>query len=526
MRKTTYLPFLFLLMILGAKAQQPGATIDVQHYRFALQLNDEDNNIKGQARITLKFLKPADSFRLDLVQKNSKGQGMVVKWVTENGKRISFTQQDSSALIIRGSGKKNSLHSYVVTYSGVPQDGLIISTNKHGKRTFFGDNWAMRAQNWLPCVDNPADKASVEFVVTTPEHYTVVANGLKVSESIIGRDQKLTHWQETAQLPTKVMVIGVADFAVKQLGMAGTVPVSAYVFPQDSTKGFKAYAAATEIIPYFTSHIGPFPYKKLANVQSKTIFGGMENAGAIFYYEESVNSNNTESLVAHEIAHQWFGDAISEKNWWHVWLSEGFATYMASLYLEHKHGTVALNNSLTGTRKAIFAFEKRYKAPVVDSNFVGKPISMLNTNAYEKGGFILHMLRRKIGDAAFWKGVAVYYKKYTGSNANTDDLRKIMEQASGQNLQIFFTQWLRRARHPVLNVQTRYNPSDKTLTLNFRQQGEGFEYPLEYSVDGKLYTFNVKEQLSGTVINAGPSQPQIIFDPNVNLLAEIIVENK
>jgi aminopeptidase N len=526
MLNSFYLPLLFLLTTFSAKAQQPGAVVDVQHYRLALQLNDDNNNIKGQATIDLNFLKTAGSFKLDLVQKNEKGQGMVVKSVTENGKQVGFIQQDSSALIIRGSGKKKSKHSYLISYSGIPQDGLIISTNKHGQRTFFGDNWAMRAQNWLPCVDNPSDKATVEFVVTTPAHYTVVANGLKVSERLIGKDQKITHWQETAKLPTKVMVIGVADFAVKQSGVASGIPISAYVFQKDSTAGFKTYAVATEIMPYFTSNIGPFPYKKLANVQSKTIFGGMENAGAIFYYEESVNAPNAELLVAHEMAHQWFGDAISEKSWWHVWLSEGFSTYMANLYNEHKHGIEALNKSLASDRKAIFQFEKKYMAPVVDSTFTGQPINMLNTNAYQKGGFVLHMLRRKIGDAAFWRGVSGYYKKYNGSNANTDDLRKVMEQAGGQNLQTFFTQWLRRAGHPVLNVKWQYNPADKTLTLTGEQQGELYEYPLEYSVDGKMYTIQLKSKRVSATIPAASEQPLLIFDPNINLLAEINVENK
>ncbi|NHA06150.1 M1 family metallopeptidase [Mucilaginibacter sp. HC2] len=518
MRKTILSSALLILSI-AAQAQVPGAVIDVQHYNFALQLTDADNNIKGQATVEVKFLRNADAFNLDLVKKNSEGKGMLVSAVTENGKKLRFVQ-DSGAVKIYTSAKTGSLHSYKVSYEGIPADGLIISTNNFGHRTFFGDNWPNRAHNWLPCVDVPADKASVDFVVTAPDHYQVVSNGLKIKEQQLPNHLKLTHWHEAVVVPTKVMVIGVAAFAIDHPGDAGNIPVYTYVFPESKEAGFKSYAVAKDILPYFIKNVGPYSYEKLANVQSKTIFGGMENASAIFYFEESVTSPGIEELMAHEIAHQWFGDGASEKSFWHLWLSEGFATYMTNLYLENKYGTDTLKKRMLADRKKVLEFEKKRLTPVVDSAVKNDYMQLLNANSYEKGSWVLHMLRRKLGDNLFWKGVQNYYAKYRNKNANTDDLRREMEQASGQDLKPFFNQWLRKAGHPDLNIGWHYDVDKGVIDFAIEQkQGNLYEFPLEYTIDGLKQSFVIKDKINHFQISAKTAPVNIIMDPNVNLLA-------
>ncbi|MEB0261706.1 MULTISPECIES: M1 family metallopeptidase [unclassified Mucilaginibacter] len=528
MRKKIYLLLAApLIAALSANAQAPGANVDVQHYRFAITLNDADNVIKGQATITAKFLKPATTLALDLYKKNKDGKGMMVSAIKESNLPVKYTQ-DSDKLVLNIKALKGSTHNYVITYQGIPTDGLIISTNQYKHRTFFGDNWATRARYWLPCVDDPADKASVEFLVTAPAKYKVVSNGLKVIENPLPLNKKLTHWSETAQLPTKVMVIGVADFAIANPGNPGGTPVYSYVFPEDKVEGLKNYAVAAKILPWFVKRIGAFPYKKLANVQSKTIFGGMENAGAIFYYEKSVNDNKgIEPLMAHEIAHQWFGDAVSEKTWWHVWLSEGFATYMTNLYMEGTYGADTLKSRLATDRDMIFGFEKKYRAPVVDSAYKGQMIGMLNANAYQKGGWVLHMLRRKIGDDAFWKGIQAYYKQYNGSNANTNDLRLVMEKASGKDLKPFFSQWLRDAGHPQLKITWHYQEKNKSLAVHINQlQEKPYQLTVEFMVDGKLYKSDIKGVASTITVPVASATPDVKADPNVNLLATFDTTNK
>jgi aminopeptidase N len=512
--------FLFWLFIgISVKAQSPGAIIDVQHYNFAIQLNDKNDTIKGTADVSLKFLKGAASFKINLVKQNGAGKGMLVNAITENGANVQF-QQDDDGVNINTAANSGSEHTYTISYQGIPGDGLIISTNKFGHRTFFGDNWPNRAHNWLPCVDESADKATVDFIVTAPDHYLVVANGLKVGETELPGNLKLTHWKESAPLSTKVMVIGVADFAVDHTGDVNGIPVYTYVFPENKNKGFSSYAVAKEILAYFIDKLGPYAFEKLANVQSKTIFGGMENASAIFYFENSVGDKGIEALMAHEIAHQWFGDAASEKDFSHLWLSEGFATFMTNVYLESKYGADTLKDRLIKDRKKVLQFEKESMTPVVDAAVKSNYMQLLNANSYEKGGWVLHMLRRKLGDEVFWKGIRAYYAKYDGNNANTDDLRVVMERTSGQDLHQFFKQWLYTSGHPQLNISWKYDASKKMVNINIEQKQENpYEFTLESTIDKKLYKIEVKEKKTTSDIPITAKPISVTFDPNVNLLA-------
>ncbi|WP_214073590.1 M1 family metallopeptidase [Mucilaginibacter sp. dw_454] len=513
----------YALFTLSAKAQSPDALIDVLHYGFSIRLNDADNNIKGKAEILVKFLKTPGIFQIDLVKKKVDGKGMTVNRVLENGNAVHF-QQDSDAINISTKARENTQKTYTIYYEGIPADGLIISTNKFGKRTFFGDNWPNRAHNWIPCVDEPADKASLDFMVTAPDHYTVIANGLKIGESVLPGHLKKTHWAETAPLPTKVMVIGVADFAIDHPKDVNGIPVYTYVFPENAQQGFKSYAVASDILPFYISKIGPYAYKKLANVQSKTIFGGMENASCIFYFEESPSTKDIEELMAHEIAHQWFGDAVSEKDFRHLWLSEGFATYLTNYYLESKYGVDTLKKRLIAQRKKVIRFEKERYTPVVDTTIKTDYMPLLNANSYEKGSWFLHMLRRKLGDGAFWKGINTYYLKYQGANANTSDFREVMEGISGQNLKPFFHQWLNTSGHPDLAVTWKFDPKTKIVDITVEQkQNDLYAFPLEVEIDGQLQTMNITERSTTVHLAAGKKLSAIKVDPNVNLLASYAV---
>jgi aminopeptidase N len=509
-----------------AKAQTVFDGEDVQHYTFNLTLNDQNDVIKGKADVVIKFTEDVPQVLLNLASKNSSGKGMTVSSVAEDGHELKY-MQDEDLLNIISPQKANSTHTFTINYEGIPADGLIISTNKFGHRTFFGDNWPNRAHDWLPCADYPSDKASLDFLITAPDHYQVVSNGLKVDEKELANHTKLTHWRETVLLPTKVMVIGVAEFAIQQSGKVNGVPVYTYVFPENKDAGFKNYAYAPEILAWYWKMIGPYAYKKLANVQSKTIWGGMENSSAIFYYENSPNAGRAdEELQAHEIAHQWFGDAATEKSWKNLWLSEGFATYMTNCYLEHKYGTDTLRKREFADRNIALRFERRRLAPVIDSaqqNFN----ELIDANSYQKGSWVLHMLRHKIGDDLFWQGLRAYYAKYDGFNANTDDLRLVMEKVSKQNLKQFFKQWLFTAGHPDLGINWQYNADSKSLQLTIVQKQEDiYEFTLEYSVNGKLYTAEVKNKETTVSIPLTEKPAEVKADPDVNLYATFDVKGQ
>ena len=499
--------------------------IDVQHYSFNLLLNDENDSIKGEAEISILVLQTIKSFDLDLVKKNDTGRGMTVTAISANQQPVSFSQEDQRIHINTAAGPGDTLHC-VIKYEGIPADGLIIDKNKYGNRSFFGDNWPNRGHNWLPCVDNPIDKASVDFIVTAPEHYQVIGNGLKIEENNVADHQKLTHWKETVALPVKVMVIGVADFAVNYSGDVNCIPVYSWVYPEDKEKGFYDYAQAKDILPFFIQQVGPYAYRKLANVQSKTRFGGMENASAIFYSENSVQGNRqTEALLTHEIAHQWFGNSVTKKSWPHVWLSEGFATYMTHLYFERMHGVDTFQKRLKEDRAKVIAFSKTRETPVVDSSERNNFLQLLNANSYEKGGWVLHMLRRKLGDAIFWKGIRAYYAQHAGKNAATEDFRKAMESASGENLQSFFKQWLSLAGQPLLRKSIQYDAKKKTAVITIEQlQNRLFDFPLQLLIESgnkkKLQTISIKNKINRLSLAVADLPLKIQLDPGTNLLFE------
>ena len=528
LRKSFFIIITFFVSAPWLNAQLPQNGLDVKHYSFGITLNDSNNIIKGNAIITTDFTRNENLVVFDLTNKNKDGKGMTVTSVRKNDQEISFSQ-DSQHLIINDAGQKNKESIYTISYHGIPTDGLIISNTKYGTRSFFADHWPNRAHNWIPCNDHLSDKATVDFIVTAPDHYQVVSNGKKIEETSLPNHLKLTHWREEAPLPTKVMAIGVTNFAVNNIEDVDCIPISSWVYPQDRDSGFVHYEIAKNILQWYISKIGPYAFEKLANVQSKTIFGGMENASCIFYFENSVSSKDLESLMAHEIAHQWFGDNVTEKDWPHLWLSEGFATYMTDLYLENKYGTDTLKSMLRQQREDVITFSKTRNTTVVDTTESKHLMNLLNANSYQKGGWVLHMLRRKLGDSLLWKGIRTYYKTYYGSNVNTTDLEKIFEQVSHQNLQTSFKQWLYTPGQPMLNIAWKYDRSKKLVSLKIEQtQTPFFEFPLQIGFvnDNKttIKTFQIKDKITKKVVLLDKEPQKIIVDPNVDLLMEAKLE--
>jgi aminopeptidase N len=523
MKKTSLL-FIASCMAATVLAQQPGASIDIKHYEFSITLTDTSDLVKGKAAIEILFRKDTGDISLDLISKNNNKKGMAVLQVTEKGQALTYTHNNNKLTIQFASAIKKGEHRNIeVSYEGIPADGLIITKNKYGHRVFFADNWPNRARNWLPCIDHPADKAAVDFIVTAPAHYQVISNGIKTADTITGNHEKRTHYTESTPLSTKIMVIGVADFAVQEAGTVNGIPVSSWVYPEEKDKGFYDYALAVDILPFFIKNVGAYAFKKLANVESTTMFGGMENASAIFYSDEAsiTGTRKSESLLAHEIAHQWFGDMATEADWSHLWLSEGFATYMTILYFEHKYGSDTAKKMLMKDREKVIEFAKKSLRPVVDSS-VTNYMELLNVNSYQKGSWVLHMLRKTLGDAAFWKGIRTYYKNLAGDNATTDDLRIQMESATATTLKDFFDQWLFRPGHPKLDIRWKYDAVKKAINITVIQlQNDLYFFPLEIQIGkGLTKQLPITKRETNVTIPAKEKPGNLVVDPNVNLLFE------
>jgi len=517
--------FLSPELVSGQDHHDRYASIDVLRYHFEIDLNDTTDMLRGLADIDIAFLQEVDGFALDLSYNKDDSTGMQVQEISINGEKVRYRQDSDQIILSQVQALRGEKRTYRIRYSGIPADGLIISKNKFGDRTFFGDNWPNRGHYWLPLVDHPSDKAMVEFLVHAPDHYKVVSVGTR-QEEFRTDGRLLSHWKTSYPLSTKMMVIGLSPFEVEQLKSASGIPVSSWVYPQNKEEGFLDYRMAIQPLDFFESYLDTYPFQKLANVQSKTVYGGMENASCIFYHERSVSGEQRiENLLTHEIAHQWYGDALSELNWHHIWLSEGFATYLTDLYIEHTHGREAFVASMLDEKGQVLRYARQRLAPIVDTTL---PVStrLLNKNSYEKAGWVLHMLRHDLGDDAFRECLQAFYKEYKYGNALTEDFQEVVEMVTGKDYGAFFLQWFYVAGHPVLSYQWKQKGKSLKFTLRQHQEQHVFEFPIEIEISGnsgqrirKIVEVNAREQ--SVRFNLPFKAKKIILDPDTWLLYEL-----
>jgi len=530
-----------LCLLLGA----PGAPadtyprqtgIDVLHYIFKLDLADDSDVITGVATIEVRFVADGTtSVSLDLGSVSS-DKGMSVSGVTSSGKPCPHEHKEGRLRISLDPAPKAGEHrSFTVSYRGVPRSGLRIGKNRHGQRTFFSDNWPDNIRQWLPMIDHPYDKATSEFIVTAPAHYQAVSNGLLQEERDLGNGRRLTHWKQSVPIASWLNAIAVAEFASHHAGQVKGVPLESWVYPQDRDKVAQALEApARRSVEFFSERVGPFPFEKLANVQAAGINGGMELASAIFYGDRSVLGRDIDSLVAHEVAHQWFGDSVTARDWDDIWLSEGFATYFALLFLEHDRGRDAFVAGLKRSRETIFAIEKRNPQLAVIHDNLSDARKILNGLVYQKGGWTLHMLRKLVGTDAFWDGIRIYYQRHRDGNVSSDDFRRAMEASSRIALNGFFQQWLRRPGSPEIEGDWQYQSDAKRLEINLAQAqpGDPYRLPIEVAiqVDGspepRVETIDLAEKKHHFEFKLDKTPSSVGLDPNCWVLMKWRLEKR
>jgi len=336
--------------------RQPG--VDAVHYVFRLTLDDTSDEISGQTTVTLKLGTAVTEAFLDLASAAG-GKGMTVSAVTIGGKPADFTHRtDRLRIALPPSSPAGTEIAVTVEYSGVPALGLHLRNNIHGERTVFSESWPNRARQWLPTIDHPYDKATGEFIVTAPAHYQVVANGVLREEVDLPGGLRRTHWQQSVPIASWLFALGVARFAVHHYDVVRGIPQEVWAFPQDRDKAYGIFElTGRRAFEFFSDWIGPYSYEKLAHVEAAGVSGGMEQASSIFYGEKDVAGGR--APVVHEVAHQWFGNAVTEKDWDDVWLSEGFATYFALLFIEHDEGRDAFVDGLKRSRAQVLQLEQK-----------------------------------------------------------------------------------------------------------------------------------------------------------------------
>jgi len=536
---------LFVSVALGAAANVGAQQVrpyqpafDVTDYNIAIDVPDTGSVIRARATISVTRTQPSDTLMLDLID-------LDVRDVAVDGRAVKFVRQPEKLLIALPRKSARADYRVEVAYEGAVKDGLIARADSAGRWTYFGDNWPNRARHWIPSIDHPSDKATVTWRVTTSPTKTVIANGKLISSKGVrvgGVDRQETVWRESKRIPVYLMVIAVAPLVQVELGDTACglaeaqrcVPQDVFVAPEQRGGMPGPFARAGEMVQLFSSIVAPFPYEKLSHLQSSTRFGGMENASAIFYADGPFRTNTVnEGTIAHETAHQWFGDAVTERDWPHLWLSEGFATYFAGLWTRAARGDSAFRVQLDRIRTTILADTIAVpKRPVIDT-IETNLLALLNRNSYEKGGFFLHMLRAQVGERAFFDALRAYYAKHRHATAVTDDLRAEMEATSKQDLGAFFDQWLRRPGYPEITATWTYDSVAHEVVVGVIQGARfgPFKFPLTVAVvDSAGTAHRVTQQILPVADGAqrlripSPTRPtRVTLDPDVALLARLTV---
>lgn len=527
-----------LVTVLCAASALPAQPPRVERYTFAIELPTSGKHIVGRAMATLTAPPMVDVVRFDL--DTSMRVTDVLLGCTGAASHARFSRAGHAVSVDVPRGSREAARCITINYDGAPADGLIIGTDSAGRWTAFGDNFPNRARYWLPTMDHPSQKAMVTFAITAPAERTIVANGALIGTTTGTDGRVTTTWREDRPIPTYAMVIAAGPLAMHDLGKTacgfaedgGCVPQMAWTAPEQAQFMPGQFAHAGAVVEFFARTVGAFPYEKLAHVQTTTRYGGMENSSAIFYADRLFRRPNgvSDGLIAHETAHQWFGDAVTEREWAHAWLSEGFATFLAALWTQRARGDSAYRDELSRMRHDVLGAQVAGERAVIDS-VETDPNRLLNENTYQKGGFVLHMLRTQLGDSAFFTGVRRYVAEHRHGNAMTQDLQRALEQSSGRELGWFFDQWLRRPGWAQLITGWTWDAATKRVTLDVEQTGRFGAYRLPLAID-VVDTSGARRRVT-VEVDATPSQrvvlpgefalapSALVCDPDVALLAAI-----
>jgi aminopeptidase N len=335
------------------------------------------------------------------------------------------------------------------------------------------------------------------------------------------------------------MIVAVGEFARIESAQHTVTPLVYYVPQSDSKFAAKGFAPAAPALGLFTQTVAPYPYEKLALIIGATRFGGMENSSAIVFASTLFNPNpqarissafgipeSVADVDAHEIAHQWFGDSVTESTWADLWLSEGFATYFAGLFIQRYEGEEAFQRYMKQAAETCIGYEKKNRTPIHDTE-TEDLFKLLNAGNYQKGAWVLHMLRSELGDEKFFRSIRIYYQAHKNSIADSEDLRAAFEKASGRDLKDFFGSWVYGTGHPRYELSWEWKANTKQLRLVLRQLQTEPTFPNALPLDiitssGKrrmVLKPTGKQTIEEVKLNEAPAG--INIDPENTVLKEV-----
>lgn len=473
---------------------------DVQHYRIQLTLDDARRSFAGETAITLTTLRDgfsqvaldAETFTVDEVRE-------------QNGRPLSFTHRDGKLVVAlsspRNYGEPVELH---VRYhaEGVQPDpekfgmsrgydlGLSFKPTTASNPELVNTlSFPEGARHWFPCYDHPNDKATSELIATVREDFQVISNGRLVAATADSSAHTRTfHWLQEKPHATYLFVL-VAGPYVELRDPAPGLPVSFWVYPAARADAPRSFGKTREILHFLERELGvAYPWVKYDQITIPGIGGGAESTSAtvigdvVIHDEQADQDFPTHWLVAHEAAHQWWGDLVTMRDWSHAWLHEGFATYYENAYLAASQGEDEaaidwLQKRDTYLREA----RTQYLRPIVSPHWEA-PDQNFDRHSYQKAALVIRLLRVTMGDDAYRRAITHFLQKHAFRSADTHDLLVAIRESTGQVLDEFFDHWIHRPGHPVLHVEAQWLPAAKAVEIRVTQTQQGGGEPLAYSM--------------------------------------------
>ncbi|MEM2237531.1 MAG: M1 family aminopeptidase [Candidatus Caldarchaeum sp.] len=500
----------------------------IKHYKLEIEVDLEEKRVDGLATISLEsFGNTAFLDAVDMEVKSVEGCGY-----DYDGKTLTLHLP------------RAGWHEIRVGYRAWPRTGLYFilpdRTNPERLPFVYSHGEPEYHRHWMPIYDYPNMKFTTEMLVTVPEPLEVVSNGELVSVSDKNGGLRTWHW--SLDVPhTSYLISFVAGVFDKVEEDFNGLKLAYYV-----PKGMKNYVKnsfgkTADIIKFFSEYLNyPYPYKSYRQVcVPEFVVGGMENTTATTLTDLTLHDDHahldfsSDPLIAHELAHQWFGDLVTCRDWSHIWLNESFATYLENLYVLHDKGHDEFLYELYSDLKSYLdEYQKRYSRPVV-MRLYRYPEELFDRHAYPKGGLVLHTIKNVVGEESFRKGLHLFLSKHAFSTADTEDLRKALEQASGMSLEHLFEQLVYSAGHPSAKVSYRWEEEIKTLRLSLKQTQRddspeiyNLEIECHIHLDGEkvVRKFSLEEREVSLHIPLKTKPSHICVDPEFKLLRVVEVE--
>jgi aminopeptidase N len=523
----------------GTRSQYaPDRRVDIQHYRLELSFDLHAKRLHGRCVITLTPIAAGQRWlELDAAEleiRDVRGREHALEF-TVDGRTLRIDLEQPAVV-------GRSLE-HAIAYTTLPRRGLhFVGPDEHypsKPRQVWSQGQDRDSRFWFPCFDSPHEKATSEVIVTVPERWFALSNGRLIADEVTSSGRRL-HWRQDIPHSCYLIMLAAGEFAELRERWRD-IDVLYYVQPGREQDCRRALARTPEMLELFSERFGvAYPFDKYAQVfVADFIFGGMENTSAttltdvVLMDERAALDYRIDDLVAHELAHQWFGDLVTCRDWGQGWLNEGFATYSEYIWREHAEGADAADMELDDWATNYLGEDKaRYRRRVA-TKIYDEPIDIFDRHLYDKGGRILHMLRRILGDDGFWRSIAHYLRKHRGGAVETRDLVRAIEDATGRVMDWYFDQWvLDGAGHPELELTYGWDAERGLARVSAKQTQDTskhgtpvFRLPtrLRFHVDGVDRDVDVelgeREQVFHVPLPVEPTQA--IFDPGKQLLAEV-----